>query len=420
MANFAQRNAARESAGEAPVVADGIEIPAENIEAVQAEVESDTREITSSDSDHETLVEDMDETENAIDELDAADEAAEARANGETTDADGEELPEVEEDIDDEAVEQIAVAQEARQKRWNLTSRVTAARESYGATNRRRAVRESLWEDLKAFLKRAWEWLKEQGRKIKDRWVKFTNQGKSIQKRSKKYDAAIRKLGAKDKDEISGGFIKALTVDGKFVGEQTAELNKAMSAIGMLQDAQQGAMAEAAMAVAAAESKVPNMSAMADASRKLGTTQFLGNYVMTVKAEGTGDDSSVSVEFVESERDVETSVPTPAIAKLNDVNTSFNKLGIEIEKKAKDYHKVNQARDKYENAIEKMLGQIDKIKIDEDKELAANVRAARRIITETNSFVATVERGASHNVSCLIKGINGFLAAGIAAYKKSK
>ncbi|MCT7476063.1 hypothetical protein N5V81_13855 [Escherichia coli] len=48
-------------------------------------------------------------------------------------------------------------------------------RESYGARKHNQVARESLWDDIKAFLQRIFDWLKEQGRKIKDRWLKFSN-----------------------------------------------------------------------------------------------------------------------------------------------------------------------------------------------------------------------------------------------------
>lgn len=418
MANFVKQKMARESAGEAPVVPDGIELPAENIEAVQEEIESDTREITVADSDHELLASDIDETDEALDATDEAQEAADARAQGETTDEDGNELPEIEEDMDDDAVESVAVAQEARQKRWGLTGfRTTCARESYGAVNKRKAVRESLWDDIKAFLRRVWEWIKEQGRKVKDRWLKFSNQGKAIQKRSKKFDAAIRGLGAKDKDDISGSFIKQLSKAGKFVGADTNELNANLSSISATQNMQKGVLANATSMVNAV---VGGGAAKDVIGSKPENREYIGNYVLKVETTGAGDEQDVKIEFIEREGDVETSVATPTTATMNSVNTFFNKLGIEIEKDVKNYRQVDSAREAYEKGIEKLLNKVDNVKLDGNEELAREIRTARRYITNTNSFVSTLERKNAHVISSLSKGVNGYLAASIAAYKKSK
>ncbi|EED6472229.1 hypothetical protein XI41_25690, partial [Salmonella enterica subsp. enterica serovar Derby] len=229
MANFVKSKLARESVeGAGTVVPDGIELPAESVEGTLADIEHDTKPIDQLDAEADVLAEDGDETDAQLDAVDAA----EAAADGEGED--GEEPMEVEEDMPDEAAEQLDVAQESIRKRWAFDHRVSVAQESYGARKRRQVARESLWEDIKAFLQRIFDWLKEQGRKIKDRWLKFSNQGKSIQARAKKYDAALRGLGKQKKDTVSGGFIKNLTTGGKFVGDDINALKGVLSTIGSI------------------------------------------------------------------------------------------------------------------------------------------------------------------------------------------
>ncbi|MUY36967.1 hypothetical protein GLN57_24975, partial [Shigella flexneri 2a] len=177
MANFAKTRAARESMeATATVVPDGIELPAESVEGTLADIEHDTKPIEALDADAELLAEDGDETDAQLDVLDEAQAAADGEGAGE----DGEDPMDAEEDMPDDAATALDVAQESIRSRWNFDHRSSVAHESYGSRNRRQVARESLWDDIKAFLKRIWEWLKEQGRKIKDRWLKFSNQGKSI------------------------------------------------------------------------------------------------------------------------------------------------------------------------------------------------------------------------------------------------
>lgn len=240
MANFVKSKLARESVeGTGTVVPDGIELPAESVEGTLADIEHDTKPIDQLDAEADVLAEDGDETDAQLEAVDAA----EAAADGEGED--GEEPMEVEEDMPDEAAEQLDVAQESIRKRWAFDHRVSVAQESYGARKRRQVARESLWDDIKAFLQRIYDWLKEQGRKVKDRWLKFSNQGKSIQARAKKYDAALRGLGKQKKDTVSGGFIKNLTTGGKFVGDDINVLKGVLSSIGSIYGEQDAVVAAA-------------------------------------------------------------------------------------------------------------------------------------------------------------------------------
>ena len=163
MSNFYQRQAARESVGEGDNNIDSLSAIApveENLDQQLADLASEDQGLDALAQDGEVLSDDIARTESAVDT------ATEAVEQGE--------------EVSEEAVEKAEVAQESVRRRWGLNNRQTLARESYGTANRRKAVRESLWDDIKAFFRRIWEWLKTQGRKIKDRWINFHNQGKSI------------------------------------------------------------------------------------------------------------------------------------------------------------------------------------------------------------------------------------------------
>lgn len=416
MSNFWQRKVAREDAG-TDIVPDNTELPLESVEGVLSEVASDTAVIDQQDNEAALLTEDAGETEAQFDAVDADVKAADAGEEG------------VEEDIPEDAVEQIDVAQESVRRRWGLNNRQTCARESYGSTNRRVAVRESLWDDVKAFFRRIWEWLKAQGRKLKDRWINFHNQGKSIQKRSKKFDAAIRQLGSikSGQDELKGGFIKSLTEGGTFVGNNVSDLNNLLTMAGKTCEMIQAIIdemtpvvdhaanilkADDVKHVASFKKRVDTVFASAGAS----TQECLGN--MVLKSEGEDDDWNLT--FVESDKDVPTEVKTPAIPVMNSINTFYNKLGIEVEKRAKAYEKTDASREKYQKAIEKLLNKVDKVDAKDNADAVEAIRKLRGEVSKANGATGLLERVTANSITCMTSGINGYLSAAIGAYEKRK
>ncbi|ECG2575435.1 hypothetical protein EVJ02_17595 [Salmonella enterica subsp. enterica serovar Kedougou] len=420
MANFAKTRAARESMeATATVVPDGIELPAESVEGTLADIEHDTKPIEALDADAELLAEDGDETDAQLDVLDEAQAAADGEGAGE----DGEEPMDAEEDMPDDAATALDVAQESIRSRWNFEHRSSVAHESYGSRNRRQVARESLWEDIKAFLKRIWEWLKEQGRKIKDRWLKFSNQGKSIQARSKKYDEAIRKLGKQKKDEISGGFIKSLSIDGKFVGDDLPRLKNILNHVstyysGNVQSFLNNGSDMVGNVVKGDGAKVEKLKADFAALSKEDVNKFkLGNMALKMEYDEEGGFSS---SYVEAENRAETNVKTPSVSELAKTNAFFNEVGKQIEKNVLEYRKTEQAREKFSQQIEKLLKEIDSVKIDEKPELTESVRTARRYINSINQAVSLGEKVISSTQKHLAGGLNGYISAGIAAYEKAK
>lgn len=431
MSNFWQKKVAREDAG-VDIVPDNTELPLESVEGVLSEVASDTAVIDQQDNEAALLSEDADETDAQYQAVDDDIKAADAGEEG------------VEEDMPEDAVEQIDVAQESIRRRWGMNHRQTLARESYGSGNRRMAVRESLWEDIKAFFQRIWEWLKAQGKKLKDRWINFHNQGKSIQKRSKKFDALIRQLGSikSGKDEIKGSFIKQLCVGGEFKGDDVAGMNGMLTKLGtfpavvdgLLKEGQEEVdeMVKAHPSTVATESKknkkgpgpkAPNektvvQEVVEEQAREVanGITECLGN--RAIKAEGVGDDWNIT--FIDSERDVPTEVKTPNIATMNSVNTFYNKFGIELEKRAKNYEKINGDRERFTKGIEQLLAKVDKIDAKGDTAYIEEIREVRRNVQQISSTVGVFESAQANIITSTASGVNGYLSAAIAAYDKRK
>lgn len=431
MANFAQRKIARESIeGTGTVVPDGLELPAESVEGILAELAEDEKNINQHDSEGDVLTEDVTETEAQLDTVNEADAASGDDA--------GDDAMDVEEDMPDEAAEALDVAQESIRKRWGFDHRVSVAQESYGSRNRRQVARESLWDDIKAFFRRMWEWLKEQGRKVKDRWLKFSNQGKSIQKRSKQYAEAIKNLGKvkSGKEELKGGFIKSLSVNGKFIGDSPAELKKELDQAETFQKDQAKLLESAADMVGNMEKSISEArntgkegfgtaasleyTAMERDMRAMASEgETLGGLTGKIVVEGTGEDISVTASSVESEKGVPDEVKVPSASTLGAVNTFYGNLGKEIEKMVQGYHTANLKREKYEKGIESVLKRIDSLKVDDvDKDIGKVVRTGRRLISNTQSVLATCERLASGIVKNAVSGLNSYISASIACYDK--
>lgn len=420
--NFMQQRAARESIADDIILVDAVDLPQDSVEGILADVQSDTKQIDSLDADGQLMAEDGDETEAQLSVLDEA----QAAADGETPE-DGSDPMEADEDMSEDAAEAVEVAQESIRRRW-FPNKPSVARESFGAQHRRTAVRESLWDTIKQFLKNAIEWLKAQYRKLKDRWLKFSNKGKSIQKKSKAFDAAIRKLGAKKKDEVSGAFVKQLSLGKAFKGNDTGVLSHELGRVTGFQAFQTGVLDEVTKlvdSVAAAGANAVAVTAIMDQVSKeaekatTDNTSIIGGKF--VKVENSESDAEMAtVSLIDDEAEAESEVPTPTIQQLNSINTFFNKLGIEIEKRVKAYHANEQKAEKYRTGIEKVLRKVDNIKVGEDKELTEAVRQLRVAVNGCNSMVSFVERVSAHVLSTLTAGTNGYLAAGIAAYDKSK
>lgn len=421
--NFIQRKVARESVeGTGTVVPDGLELPAESVEGILADLQHDTRVIDGNDADAAVLAEDADETDAQLDALDDADASADP-----ASELPDDEKMDAEEDMPDAAAEALDVAQESIRKRWGFDHRQSVARESYGSRNRRQVARESLWDDIKAFLQRILEWLKEQGRKLKDRWLKFSNVGKSIQGRATKYEAQIRALGKQNKDTISGSFVKQLSIGGKFQGDNATVLNEQLTIcttkVNLLAELTNigeemvSTLEAAANAEQATLANAKKLSTLIRGSVN-GEEEILGGNKLVMKTEGEGDDAISSITFVASEAEGEASVKTPAPAQLATANTFYKKVGVELEKQVQNYRKVDAARTKFEAELEKLVKRVDGVKIDDKPGLSRAVRIMRRGVTGINATVSSTERVIASIQKNLTAGLNGYIAAGIAAHAK--
>lgn len=419
--NFKQRQAARESVSDDIILVDQVDLPQDTVEGALAEVEEDTKQIDISVGDAEVMAEDGDEIDDQLSALDEQQAAADGTAPAE--DDEGNPPVEAEDDMSDDAVNKLDVAVESIRRRWMMNDRPSVAQESFSATHKRTAARESLWDTIKQFLKDIIDWVKEQFAKLKSRWIKFRNQGKSIQKRSKQFDAVIRNLGTKKKDDVSGPFIKQLSAGAAFKGADVSALNAALGAVAVFQSAQEGALTNAKAIVdqvVAAKTALTSLPSVFDGNASAMAGEIIGGKVVKIEKPEHGEADDMEMTIVDTEADIETSVTTPTVQQLNSLNTFFNKLGIEIEKRCNAWDKIERASKSYTQSMEKLSSQIDKMKVDEDAALTENARKARRAISHANSQVSRCESIATHLVKSLSAGVNGYISAGIGAYEKRK
>lgn len=418
--NFKQRQAARESVSDDIILVDQVDLPQDTVEGALAEVEADTQQIDLSVSEADTMTEDGDEIDDQLSALDSQQAAADGTAPEE--DDEGNPPVDAEDDMSDEAVEKLDVAVESIRRRWMMNDRPTVAQESFSAKHKRTAARESLWDTIKQFLKDIIDWVKEQFAKLKTRWIKFRNSGKSMQKRSKQFDAAIRNLGSKKKDNVSGSFIKQLSIGAQFKGDDVSTLNTALTSVATFQDIQVTALEsvkDLVQRTVDSKGALKKNGSPLDGNANL-AGEVLGGKVIKIEDVEGGEADDKTITFVDTEATAETEVSTPSIQQLNSLNTFFNKLGVEVEKRCNAWEKIERASKAYTQAMEKLSTSLDKLKVDENPELTENARKARRAISHSNSLVSRCEAVSSHLVKTLSAGVNGYIAAGIGAYDKRK
>lgn len=394
MSNFWKKQVAQESAN-ATLEPGSIELPEEAVETHLAEVQEDTAEIELLDRDGAILEDDADETDAQTDLVDEGEEAGE--------------------DMTEDEVESLDVAQESIRKRWGIERR-SVAQESAGSSRSRRVVaRESLVEDAKTLVKRFIEWLKEIGRKAKERWLKFHNAGKTIQGRSKKFEAKLRNLGSKKKDTITGGFIKQLSKGGEFIGNNMAEMKSQLSLAKDSLEAQTALYAhgkEVVDKILGGETGVAGDILRTIQSKGLKGTKVIGGMQINFKEES---ESSV-VEFTEDSSEVKDEVSTPSSSELASLNDFYNLLGKDLEKQLQDFRKTDKARSDLEKVMDKVVAAIGKKEGEEGGEKAA--RVARKMAQATASNAQLVSKAGAHIWKTLPSGVNGYLSAGIGAYGK--
>lgn len=420
--NFKQRQAARESVSIEDTNAglSNIATGEENLDVQLAEVSPLDTELDQLAGDAEVLSDDTTRIERSI-------EGAQIAVDQ------GDEVPEA--DLTPELV-----AGESIRRRWQL-SNPRVARESY---RRGRGLTKTALEGWKDTLKGLWDALvdliKATIKKVKELKLKYFNVGKSAVKRSKAYEEKLKKLGSKkNKDEISGGFVNKLSIDGKFDADGSASIAKAAfggkikAAISSLTSS---ADAAAQFTVTAADgsatfsgpekvelfgsagSKLKSLPAFEeDATSTQNVLSLPGNAYIQSGTKKLGDENYVAVAFTTTgDANDEKKIPTPGVDKLRAANSSLKVIGEGFEKVLKDFDSFDNALGKLEKAAEDVAKKFDKATEDADRTALTH---ARRIADQQVRNYQTMNRAAQYLGRTVIAGLSGYVAAGISAYGKA-
>lgn len=417
--SYFSRKAVRESLSE-DLVPDSVnlEAPSENLDAALAELPSLEVEMDEMDAASDVLESDIEKVEGHIE---TADEAIE----------EGEEL-------DEGTVAQIEVGQESIRRRYRInTARV--ARESFrnGARGVTVVARESWQDTLKDLWARFLDLLKAARRKIIETKLKYFNAGKSAQSRSKKYTKAMEKLGSeKSKEDIQGAFIGYLSIDRKFdldgsiqtarnlggamktaIGQFTNSLNNVTHQIEVGEDgklSQEGKEVD----LGGVSSKLQTLPGLETAGSSYKVTAFPGdNYVQYGEVK-SGDNTYTVLHVVNGgDKPDDNTIPTPSHGDIRKAISGLNAVGASFEKLLKDFDAYDRNVEKLEKAVEKLVDKFHKATEDTDRATLDVQRAAAK--AEVDKYKACNRLAKTVNTT-VIKGLDGFIKAGMGSYKKAK
>lgn len=444
MANFAQRRAARESIeSTTPGEIDGmsnVEPSVDNLDTQLAEMASEDAQLDGLAGDQDTLGADTARTEDAIDD------AHEATENGE--------------ELSEESIAHTEVAQESIRRRWGI-DRTKLGRESFRGQGRGMTVAaEAGWkETLKDLWKRFLELIKSIINKIKEVKLKYINVGKTAQGRAKKYLAAIKNLGSKKtKDEIGGGWISKLSIEGAFNVDGSVSIAKDVTqgkAKGAIAAMTKQADSAATYVVKAADGEVsaskssggssaassgPGLMLLSDAptydkvelfgtaATKMqnldefadGEHQKLmalpGNaYIQVGNKQLAGGVAFAAIGFMATGDSTEDKqIATPEVAKLTAAANALDAIGKGFEKVLQDFRTYDSEVEKLQRAAEKASNEVDKAD-DANREA---LQSARTAADQTVKNYQVLNRAVSYVANTVISGLNGYIGAGIGAYGK--
>lgn len=426
MSNFAKRAVARESIENDSVIEglSNVETPEENLETQLAEMGSEDAALDQLMSDGDVLADDTDVVEAHVEMAEDAEE------NGE--------------ELSEPAAAAIEIAQESIRRRWCIDS-PRVARESFRSGRGATAVARESWKDtLKQMWVRLMELIQAGIDRMHDLLLKVTNVGKSAVARAKKYEKVIDGLGAKVKDEISGGFITKLSIDGKFNLDTSIQTGRDFVAGGkikaIMEAAKRAVDSAGEFAVAAGENGDVKLSDSkgdrefpAKVSAKIkelpgieskeGTSYKVyalpgNNYVQSATVELAAGESknthTVTVFLSGGDASDDTNVTTPTMAQLRSANSALKSIGENYEKVVKDFRSQADAVKKLKDAIKKASDKFDKSK-DENRDALRNARTAAQ---GSFSSAQAINKAVHTTVRNVISGTSGYIGAGAAAYKK--
>jgi len=421
MPNFVQRQVARESAGSDNNIdsLSAIQPVEENLDQQLAELTSEEAGLDALEQDGAVLAADTERTEAAVEV------AVVAEASGE--------------ELSEETVNNVEVAQESIRRRWGCSSSRVATESYRRSRGRTKAAAESWKDTLKDLYGRFVEFLKTVRNKIKDLRLKYFNVGKTAQARSKAYIERLRKLGKKKNDNVSGSFITKLSVNGVFdldgsikIAQEVSAGGKAKQVMDKVKTLADGAIVlmskdgdnikfKAADGTEAelfgnASTKLTALPQFEDDTAGLGKVKALpGNaYLQAAGKKLEGADYFILGFTTTGENSTEKQIDTPANGLLSKAATALGKIGKDYEKLLQDFRTYDSELEKLEKEAEKAAASFDKATEDDARKALS---AGRTVADAAVRNHQTAFRAANHSVRTVIDGLNGYCGAGIGAYE---
>lgn len=330
------------------------------------------------------------------------------------------------ETLSPDSFDAIQMGQESIRKRWGM-ERSTVARESLSdnvnlltvAQEANRSGKETLWSRFIA-------WLKEMANKLKERWIKFSNAGKKLSKRSGEYKQQIEKLGGKKDDKISGSFIQGLTINNEFSGGNFGLLSKQVSFAENVQKTQvkilETSRASLLDVFNLSDDKILAFYNTGTATIKLNkilkdslsSTEIVGNRYLAALEEG----DFMAFELREHEGGIVDEVSTPPTSVLLQACDTLYSIGKSLEKQLLAFRKTNELRLKIAGLEGKLQGNVDSLGDGKTEEAKTLMKMTQQLATLTISRCNALSSTESYIWKNLGTSLDQYIRAGIGAYNK--
>lgn len=332
-------------------------------------------------------------------------------------------------EMSQETFDAVEVAQESIRKRWGLSDAKVAQESLGGAADLRVVAQESNDSGKKTLWERFIAWLKEMANKLKERWIKFHNAGKSLSKRATAYGVKVKELGEKKTDKISGGWIAQLTVNNQFIGNKSNEISKQVNFAKKSQKAQKEILETVRQQLLAAfnldKDKLVGFFNAGTAITKLNATmqkslessEIVGNKYVAALEEG----GEFVYELRDREGGIQEEIEVPSLSVLTQVTSSLYSFGKDLEAQLLEFRKTNDLRLKIAGLEGKLDGTVSGLTRANDREsMKGLMDMAQKISTLTISRTNTISQAESYIWKNLGSGLDGYIKAAIGAYDKKK
>lgn len=334
-------------------------------------------------------------------------------------------------ELSKDSFDAIDVAQESIRKRWGVSSSKVAQESLGGISDLRLVAQEANKEGKKTLWSRFIAWLKEMAAKLKERWIKFHNAGKTLSKRAKAYKETIKGLGKKKDDKVSGGWISQLTVNNKFIGNDGSAIKDQINYAKKSQKAQANILETVRKEILDAfnldDDKIFSIynngvaaNRLVESMKKsLESKDIIGNKYVAALGEG----ESFTYELHDRDGGVQDEIDTPALNLLEQVVGALDNFGKELEGQLLEFRKTNELRNKVaslESKLDKatngISGGLSKGKSDEFTDNLGKI--IQSLTTLTISRTNTISQAESFIWKNLGTGLDSYIKASIKAYDK--